>query len=149
MNETRTDCKAPRLRVSMQVGALYDLLLGLSIVMILEPLSTILPIPYPAEPFYARVVGVLLVALAGFYAMTAAELDRHIRNVGAAVFARTFGGLYLLIYATLDASVSWFFIVFGTLDLIFALWHTILLHKEAGIPLLTLIWHGERRPGRD
>lgn len=130
---------APNLRRSMAAGAIYDLGLGLSIVVALEFLSSILPIPFPSEPFYARVVGVLLIGLGVFYGIAALDLRGHVRNVGGAVLVRTFGGTYLIAYAALDASVSWCFLVFGIVDLMWALLHVVLLHHETNLTLRDLL----------
>ncbi len=127
----------------MAVGAAYDLVLGAAVVTALEPLSRILPIPFPGEPFYARTQGVLLIGLGIFYAFAAHDLERSLRNVAGAIAARTMGGVYLIGYAWLE-DVSWFFAVFGAADLLFAIWHWVLLRVEIKTGFWELLLFGER-----
>lgn len=133
---------SPRLRASMIVGATYDILVGLIIVAALRPLSTITPIPFPDEPFYARMQGVLLIGLGIFYAFAAHDLERNLRNVAGAIAIRLIGGGYLFAYTALG-DISWFFYLFGISDVLFGAWHYVLLRKERGIRLLPLLTRGE------
>lgn len=134
---------APWLRRSMLAGAIYDLLLGLSIVGALQVLGQLLPIPFPSEPFYARTQGVLLLGLATFYAFAALDLERNIRNVAGAIVARTVGGLYVGCYPFFDSEVSAFFVVFGLLDLAWAALHIYLLKREHVGHFWPLLLRGE------
>lgn len=138
---------SPRLRASMVVGTVYDLVVGLTIVVALKPLSAVVPIPFPAEPFYARMQGVLLMGLGVFYAFAAMDLERNLRNVAGAVLIRLVGGGYLVGYA-LAADISWFFHVFGALDLAFGAWHLALLRGERGIAFAPLLLRGVEQPLR-
>lgn len=114
---------------SMAVGSCYDAALGLSIVLALEPLSKVLPIPFPSEPFYARMQGVFLIGLAVFYALPALDLERHLRVVAGAIFLRLLGGAYVIGYAA-TGEIAPFFHLFGAADLAFGIWHWALLVKE-------------------
>lgn len=136
---------SPRLRASMIVGATYDLLVGLTIVAALRPLSQITPIPFPDEPFYARMQGVLLIGLGVFYAFAAHDLERNLRNVAGAILIRLIGGGYLIAYTALG-DISWFFYLFGVGDLLFGLWHLALLRRERGIQFLPLLRSGVEAP---
>lgn len=123
------------LSTSMAFGSIYDAVLGLSIVFALEPMSRILPIPFPAEPFYARMQGIFLIGLAVFYALPALDLERHLRVVAGAIFLRLLGGAYVIGYAA-TGEISPFFHAFGAADLAFGLWHWLLLRKERGAGFL-------------
>lgn len=129
----------------MRVGAAYDFAVGLSIVAALEQLSRVLPIPFPSEPFYARMQGVLLMGLGVFYAFAAHDLERNLRNVAGAIAVRTAGGLYLGIYA-LTGAIAPFFLAFAAADLAFAAWHAWLLRAERSARFLPLLLRGEAPP---
>lgn len=129
------------LRLSMGVGAVYDAALGLAIVLALEPLSRVLPIPFPAEPFYARMQGVLLLGLALFYAFAALDLERNLRIAAGAVAVRSVGGAYLLGYAATGA-IAPCFLLFGAADLAFAVWHLAMM-RRAGVRFWPLLLRGE------
>lgn len=128
----------------MRAGAAYDLAVGLVIVTALEPLSRLLPIPFPTEPFYARMQGVLLIGLGTFYAFAAHDLDRNLRNVAGAIAIRTLGGLYLVGYV-LTGTIAPFFSFFGAVDLAFGAWHLVLLRKERKASFWPLLLRGEER----
>lgn len=130
-----------QLQRSMQVGAVYDIVVGLTIVTALEPLSRVLPIPFPSEPFYARMQGILLIGLGVLYALPALDLERNLRVVAGAIFVRAVGGGYLLGY-TATGTIAPFFYVFALADLAFAIWHWILLRKERGIGFTRLLLRG-------
>ncbi len=130
----------------MAAGAVYDIVLGLSIAFCLRPLSQVLPIPFPDQPFYARVVGILLIGLGCFYSFAAFDLRANIRNVAGAIFIRTLGGFYLATYALMDESVSWFFVLFGATDLAWALVHYVLLRTETRHAFVRLLVHGAGQP---
>jgi hypothetical protein len=114
---------------SMAAGSLYDGVLGLSILLALEPLSRILPIPFPSEPFYARMHGIFLLGLCLVYALPAIDLERHLRLVAVAILIRLGGGLYVIGYAA-TGEIAPFFHLFGAIDVVFGLWHLGLLHTE-------------------
>ncbi len=122
-----------KLGFSMLVGAIYDALLGLSIVFALRPLSHVLPIPFPSEPFYARMQGIFLIGLSVFYALPALDLERHLRVVGGAIFLRLLGGAYVIGSAALG-EVAPFFYLFGAVDVAFGLWHFVLLPRKTRTP---------------
>jgi hypothetical protein len=134
-----------QLRISMIAGASYDVMVGLVLVVALEPLSRLLPIPFPAEPFYARMLGVLLAGLGVFYAFAAHDLERNLRCVAGAILIRLAGGGYLVAYAALS-DIAPFFYVFGAADLAFGAWHLMLLHRERRIGWLPLLLRGAEVP---
>jgi hypothetical protein len=129
----------------MKLGALYDIVLGLLILAALQLLAGILPIPMPHQPFYARMAGLLLIGLGGFYALAGLDIERHLRLVPVAISVRAVGGAYIALYPLLDGSVSWFFIVFGALDIGWAAVHLALLRAERGIGFWPLLIRGELR----
>jgi len=110
------------LRTALLVGGAYDLVVGLAIVLALRFLSQILPIPFPTEPIYARLCGVLLLGLAGFYTTTALTLPNSLPSVIAALGIRTLGGLYLAATPMLHPEAPPFLAMFGVVDLFFAGW---------------------------
>ncbi len=136
----------PALRLSMGVGAAYDLLTGATIALLLEPLSRVLPIPFPAEPLYARLCGVLICGLGLFYLFAFLAIDRFLRNVAGAIAVRTAGGLFLIGYVT-GVGGPGFLAVFGGIDLAFALWHLALLRLEARLPFWPLLVRGDSAGG--
>jgi len=134
-----------KLRFSMTCGAAYDLAVGAAIALALRGLAAVLPIPYPQEPFYARMLGVLLVALGVFYAFAAHDLERNLRIVAGAIVARVVGGLYLVACAA-SGEIAPFFHVFGGVDLAFGIWHLVLLRSERRTAFLPLLLHGRAVP---
>lgn len=119
------------LRTSLLAGAAYDLAVGLSIVAALRPLSTVLPIPYPAEPIYARLCGVLLAGLGALYGATALALPHSALAARVAMLIRLGGGAFLVAAPLVDAGVPPFLAVFGAVDLAFAVWLAIALRIAA------------------
>lgn len=109
------------------MGATYDLLVGLAIAAALNWLPRFLPIPFPAEPIYARLCGVLLMGLGGMYAAAALAVPYSMGSVTVAIAIRTVGGLFLLFAPFLDSSISRFMAVFGAVDLFFGIWTYIAL----------------------
>lgn len=130
-----------KLRVTMWIGGVYDAVLGLSVILALEPLSRILPVPFPAEPFYARMQGVVLCGLAAFYLFAAHDLEKNLRNVAGAIFIRGAGGLYLAGYAA-TGKIAPFFHVFAWVDVGFAALHLWFLRSERGVKFWPLFLRG-------
>ncbi len=110
------------LRTALLAGAAYDLAVGLAILVGLRWLAEILPIPFPQEPVYARLCGVLLIGLAGFYTTTALTLPGSMPSVVAALAIRLLGGIYLLLVPWTEPEAPRFLAVFGAIDLLFGLW---------------------------
>ena len=131
-----------RLRMSMSAGAWYDAIVGASIVVALPQLSNVLSIPLPAEPFYARMQGVLLMGLGLLYALAAVDLERHLRIVAAAIVIRLVGGGYLAASVPLQG-IDPFFYAFAGMDLLFALIHLTLLKRERKARFWPLLLHGQ------
>lgn len=115
------------LRAALFAGAIYDILVGLAIVFALRGLSQILPIPFPAEPLYARLCGVLLAGLGALYGAAAVTIPFSMASIYVAIAIRAAGGLFLLIVPFFDESIARFFAVFGAVDLFFGLWTYIAL----------------------
>lgn len=110
------------LRTALCVGALYDLVLGFSIVVGLQWLALLLPVPYPADPVYARLCGVLLIGLGSFQGAAGITLPSSIPSVHVTIAIRLFGALFLLAAPVVDRSVAPFLAIFGAVDGIFGLW---------------------------
>ncbi|MFN0207359.1 MAG: hypothetical protein ACKVS6_13725 [Planctomycetota bacterium] len=111
-----------QLRLALLVGAIYDIAVGLSIAVALQLLSPILQIPYPAEPIYARLCGVLMMGLGLLYGAAALTIPYSMTSVFVAIWIRTAGGIFLLVAPFFDTNVSRFMAVFGAIDLFFAIW---------------------------
>lgn len=111
-----------QLRLSLLVGAIYDIAAGLSIAVALQLLSQILPIPYPHEPIYARLCGVLMMGLGALYGAAALTIPYSMTSVFVAIAIRTVGGIFLLVAPFFDTTISRFMAVFGAIDLFFAIW---------------------------
>lgn len=60
----------------MAFGAAYDLVFGISIVLIPSVAARLLGIEIPADPFYLRLNGVFLLILSGLYALPAIRPER-------------------------------------------------------------------------
>lgn len=106
----------------MLAGATYDLVVGLVIAVALQWLSRWIPVPYPAEPLYARLCGILLMGLGALYGAAALTIPYSINSVCVAIGIRTVGGVFLLVMPFFDTTVSRFMAVFGAIDLFFAIW---------------------------
>ena len=120
------------LRLSLLAGAAWDGAGGVWAILDLHGMAKVLRVGEVREPHYLRFCGLLLLAVARFYLVTAAELRRSLRGVGAAIVIRAVGGLYVAGHASVDANVPRIFIAFGIADLAFAAIHYGLLRRKTG-----------------
>lgn len=116
------------LAISMGVAAVYDA--GFAVAMVLFPVraSRILGLTPPDDPTYLGLAGLLLLILAGMYALAAADVVRHQGIVRVAIVGRALGALYLA-HAALTHGMAWAFAATAAIDLAFALAHALLLAR--------------------
>ena len=112
----------------MGVAATYDL--GFALAMLLFPVSASrrLGLPPPDDPTYLGLAGLLILVLAGMYALAAADVVRHQGIVRVAIAGRTLGALYLG-RAALTHPRSPAFVATALIDLGFAVAHAVLLTR--------------------
>ncbi len=124
-----------RLRASLVVGALYDLVFAAILLAAPRAGSIALRIPMPDQQVYLRFTGVFLAALAMFYLLPALHPGRYLGNVVVAVGARTAGAAFLVTAATVfDQPPA--LLALGAGDAIFALAHAVFLVQAEGGGLL-------------
>ena len=109
------------LRISLYVGAVYDVLLGGAMAFAPQLLATILDVPVPTAP-YGWVLAVVLVMLGGFYALGAYDPVSYRGNIVVAILGRAAAGLVLLGAAMSNDALRGFALP-GIVDLSFAVVH--------------------------
>ena len=110
---------------SLAVGATYDLLFALSILAVPGPSSAVLRIPLPEDPVYFRLVGVLLLMMAGFYAAAARDPRAYAPVAAVAAGGRFLGFLAMALAWISGAPAAFLLLAYG--DLAFAAVHAFLL----------------------
>jgi hypothetical protein len=114
----------------MALGAAYDLVFGVMILLLPGQGAELLGLELPADAVYLRLNGVFLLMLAAFYVLPALDPRRYAPVVAIAVAGRFVGFLYLAA-AWLEGRPSTFLgLAFG--DLFFALVHGVLLLLARG-----------------
>ena len=61
----------------MAFGAAFDAAFGLAILVASKPAAALMGLPLPADPVYLNLNGVLLLLLAGLYALCATDPERY------------------------------------------------------------------------
>jgi hypothetical protein len=79
----------------MAVGAAYDLAFAVAMIFFPRPSCAALGLPAPDDPTYLGLAGVLLILLAGMYALAAADARRYQGIVRVAIAGRLLGAAYL------------------------------------------------------
>jgi hypothetical protein len=90
------------LRVSLILGALWDVAFALLLAFAPEASARVFDLPLPPLPegaFYLWVLGVLLLMLAALYVIAARDPRRYSGILGVAIGGRILGGLVLLVAA--------------------------------------------------
>jgi len=136
MARAMDDAPAPRpdgsgegaLRASLAAGAAYDAAAALAIFVALPLLSRLLSIPIPPDPLYVRLVGVLLFALAIFYAAGALGPRPDRRIAAAAAVVRLAGGVAVGLQVPLAGAPTGF-LFFAGADVAFGAWHAAALNR--------------------
>lgn len=114
------------LRRSLVFGAVYDLVLGVYILILGRPTMEAWGHPVPEPGFYFLLGSLPLLVLPMLY-LSAARSEALDAFRPAVLWARGGGGgLVLLLTLTLHPAVSWMFLTIGILDLGWALLHRIL-----------------------
>ena len=79
----------------MAIGAVYDLVFAVAILGFTRPAAALLGLAVPADPVYLGLNGVLLVILAGVYALAAVDPRRYAGIPPVAASGRVLGFLFL------------------------------------------------------
>ena len=112
------------LRISLILGALYDVVYALVMVLAPDLPAKWLSLPKPGEDFYLWLMAVFLLMLASFYLFAAYDPKAYRGNVIIAILGRTAGGLVFLLAAWGRPDLSGLYVVAAG-DLFFALLHAI------------------------
>ena len=105
------------LRQSLVVGAAYDLVLGVYILILGRPTLEALGHPVPEPGFYFLLAALPLLLLPALY-LSAARSESLNAFRPAVLWARGGGGaIVLLLTLSLQPAVSWLFLAIGALDL--------------------------------
>lgn len=112
------------LRLSLLVGALYDLALAAHLVLAPEVAERLLRVPRPGEDFYLWLLAVLLAMLAAFYLLAAFDPISYRGNVMVAIAGRGAAGLVLALAARKAGLAGLYVLAAG--DLAFAAAHGLL-----------------------
>ena len=120
----RTSSLLGALRFSLLVGAVYDLVLA--VVLLVRPsfASGLLGVPLPSPEFYLWLIAVLLVMLSLFYLLAAYDPMAYAGNVLVAILARGAAGAVLAWAALRQPELAGLFVLAGV-DLLFAAVHAV------------------------
>lgn len=121
--------------LSMGMGAAYDLAFAAAILAFGREAATLLGLTFPKDPVYLRLNGVLLLLLAGVYALPMMDPMRYRGVVAVAAAGRLLGALFLT-YAWLRGR-SPVFLALGMGDLALGAAHATLLRaalRGTGLP---------------
>ena len=116
----------------MACGAVYDLCFAAAILLFTAPAAGLLGLAVPADPVYLRLNGIFLLLLAGLYSLPAVAPRRYSGVVAVAAAGRTLGFLFFVGTWAIGAAPA--FLVLGSVDLIFAVVHAVLLWRAGGSP---------------
>lgn len=109
------------LRLSLFVGALYDIALAAQLLFAPEVAEKLLRVPRPGEDFYLWLLAVLLGMLAAFYLLAAFDPISYRGNVVVAIAGRAVAGLVLVQAARKTGFAGLYVLAAG--DLLFAAAH--------------------------
>ena len=126
------------LRMTMLVGAIYDLVFGVPILLFPARLAPLINLAMPKEEIYLRLCGVFLIMVAFFYYLAFRDLERYLGNVAVAIVGRGLGAFFFFIFYFFLHYPKTFFLL-GLVDLTFAVIHFLFLREEGRslfIPLL-------------
>ncbi len=113
------------LRISLIVGALYDILFAVLMVVAPRLPEHLLGLPQPGERYYLWLIAILLTMLAACYLLAAYDPVSYRGNIVIAIFGRALGGVALL-FATLNGRPELIGLVpLGVADLTFAALHAV------------------------
>ncbi len=112
------------LSATLVAGALYDFAFAITMVAAPRLLEAGFSLPLPGEPFYLRLIAVLLVIAGGFYWITARDPRSRRAYVAVAIAGRTAGFVALALSALERPALSGLWIAAGG-DLLFAFAHAV------------------------
>lgn len=113
--------------IGMIAGATYDAMFGLGVLVALGPCARLLGLEIPADPVYVRLVGVLLLLLAGMYLLPATDPVRYRGVVAVAIIGRFGGFLFLAAAWVAGRPVAFLGLALG--DLAFSVIHAVTLRR--------------------
>lgn len=113
------------LRLSLVLGALYDLAYALLMVAAPGVPARLLDLPLPGEAFYLWILATLLTMLAILYLIAARDTRRYSGIVAVAIGGRLAGGLVFLVAALLQPDLGGLYAL-AAADLAFGLAHAAL-----------------------
>ena len=119
----RTSIYFRALRISLTVGAVYDILLAAAMAFAPALLGSVLGVPTPSTP-YGWVLAVVLTMLGAFYALAAYDPVAYRGNVLVAIAGRAAAGAVLLATAATYDDLGGFALP-GLVDLLFAVVHAV------------------------
>ena len=111
----------------MAAGAVYDAAFGLGVLAALGTSARLLGLEVPDDPVYVRLVGILLLLVAGLYALPAVDPSRY-RGVVAVAAAGRLGG-FLFLMAAWSAGRPAAFLGLALGDLAFSVIHAVTLRR--------------------
>jgi hypothetical protein len=112
------------LSATLVAGAIWDFAFAATMLVAPRMLEVTLSLPLPGEPFYLRVIAVLLAIAGGFYWLTARD-PRGRRPFVALAIAGRFAGFLLLAWSALERpGLAGLWVAAGG-DLFFALAHAV------------------------
>ncbi|MFQ5980407.1 MAG: hypothetical protein ACE5OZ_19905 [Candidatus Heimdallarchaeota archaeon] len=117
------------LKIAFLIGGIYDILLGISLLLFIDLLAELLDAAKPEPRIFAQLVGLFLIAM-GYFLLYAAQNPRRLAFVGAA------SALIRLLYALL-VIMAWITQDIETIYLITALTDVITGLMLLGALLLT------------
>lgn len=115
------------LGASLGAGAIYDGAFAVAILHFPAVAARGLGIVLPADPTYLRLVGVLLLLLAGIYAVAWREPERH-GGIAVVAAAGRFAGFLFFLFAWRDGAPE-AFLALAAGDLVFAILHAVFLWR--------------------
>ena len=110
------------LRLSLVLGALYDLAFALLMVAAPGVPAKVLDLPLPGEAFYLWILATLLTMLAILYLTAARDTRRYSGIVAVAIGGRLAGGLVFLVAALVEPGLGGLYPL-AAADLAFGLAH--------------------------
>ena len=110
---------------SMAAGALWDLVFGIAILFFDDPAAKLLGLTLPDDRIYYHLCGLLLVLLAGMYALAALDPVRYQGVVAVAAAGRLSGLLFFALRVFPDGPAP--FVVVAIVDGVLGLLHGTLL----------------------
>ncbi|HEX2252050.1 MAG TPA: hypothetical protein VHQ65_02140 [Thermoanaerobaculia bacterium] len=113
------------LRVSLVLGALYDLVFAVLMVAAPQGLAERFDLPLPGAPFYLWLLALLLTMLAALYLIAARDPRRYSGIIGVAVAGRLAGAIVFAVAAAREPAWAGLWSA-AAADAVFGLAHALL-----------------------